>query len=79
MTTGKTSVPKVLRVNQQGLTTLRYQAGILAPYIWLFQGAIAQDFFFMGANARPRKAGLVDDFLEGENIARMDLLLVCPT
>ena len=44
----------------------------MAPYVWLFRGAVGQDFHFMDDNIRLHRAGLIDDILEGENIVCMD-------
>ncbi|GFU67432.1 transposable element Tcb2 transposase [Trichonephila clavipes] len=41
------------------------------PYVRLLRGAVGPDFIFMDDNAPCRRAVLIDDFLETENIQRM--------
>lgn len=50
----------------------RYRDEILEAYVRLFRGAFGPDFMFMDDNARPHRALIIDDFLEEENIRRMD-------
>lgn len=54
------------------LTAKRYMDEILEPYVRLFNGAIGPQFLYMDDNARPHRAGLVDDYLESEGIQRME-------
>ncbi|GBM33220.1 hypothetical protein AVEN_28213-1 [Araneus ventricosus] len=54
------------------VTGVRYRTEILEPYVRLFRGAAGPEFILMDGNARPHKALLVDEFLESEDIRRMD-------
>jgi transposase len=54
------------------LTAQRYRDEILEPYVRLFRGAIGPEFIFMDDNARPHRAQLVNEFIEGEDIQRME-------
>ncbi|GBN43971.1 Transposable element Tcb2 transposase [Araneus ventricosus] len=63
-----------LQVFERGTVTgVRYRDEILEPYVRLFRGAVGSEFILMDNNARPHRALLVDEFLESENIRRMDL------
>ncbi|GFY10049.1 transposable element Tcb2 transposase [Trichonephila clavipes] len=44
----------------------------LEPYVRLLSGACGPDFSLMDDNARPHRVLLVDEFLESEDIRRMD-------
>ncbi|GBN89302.1 hypothetical protein AVEN_263296-1 [Araneus ventricosus] len=62
-----------LHVFERGtLTGVRYRDEILQPYVRLFRGAIGPEFILMDDNSRPHRALLVDEFLESEDIRRMD-------
>ncbi len=50
----------------------RYRQEILEPYGRLFRGPVGHEFLFMDDNARPHRACLVDEYLESEDIHRMD-------
>ncbi|GBM75723.1 hypothetical protein AVEN_92726-1 [Araneus ventricosus] len=54
------------------VTGVRYRNEILETYVCLFRGAVGPYFILMDDNARPHRAHLVDDFLESEDIRRMD-------
>lgn len=54
------------------LTAMRYREEILEPYVRLFRGAVGPGFLLMDDNARPHRAQVVDDYLESEDIRRMD-------
>ncbi|GBM60678.1 Transposable element Tcb2 transposase [Araneus ventricosus] len=54
------------------VTGVRYREEILEPYALLFRGAVGPKFILMDVKARPHKALLVDEFLESEDIRRMD-------
>lgn len=54
------------------VTAQRYRDEVLEPYVRLFRGAAGPHFIFMDDNARPHRAHLVDEFLEREDIHRMD-------
>lgn len=62
-----------LHVFESGsVTGRRYADEILEPCVRLFRGAVGPEFIFMDDNARPHRAHLVDDFLESEDIRRME-------
>ncbi|GBM63793.1 Transposable element Tcb2 transposase [Araneus ventricosus] len=62
-----------LHVFERGTVTgVRYRDEILEPYARLFRGAVGPEFILMDDNARPHRALLVDEFLESEDIRRMD-------
>ncbi|GBO20404.1 hypothetical protein AVEN_259722-1 [Araneus ventricosus] len=62
-----------LHVFERGTVTgLRYRDEILEPYVRLFRGAVGPEFILMDDNARPHRTFLVDEFLESEDIRRMD-------
>lgn len=62
-----------LHVFDEGsVTAQRYRDEVLEPYVRLFRGAAGPDFLFMDDNARPHRAHIVDDFLEEEDIRRMN-------
>ncbi|GBN12829.1 Transposable element Tcb2 transposase [Araneus ventricosus] len=68
-----------LHVFERGtMTGMRYRDEILGPYVRLFRGAVGPEFILMDDNARPHRALLVDEFLESENIRRMDWPTRCP-
>ncbi|GBM88938.1 Transposable element Tcb2 transposase [Araneus ventricosus] len=54
------------------VTGVRYRDEILELYLRLFRGAVGPEFILMDDNARPHRALLVDEFLESEDIRRMD-------
>ncbi|GBL74382.1 hypothetical protein AVEN_235350-1 [Araneus ventricosus] len=54
------------------VTGVRFRDEILEPYARLFRGAVGTEFILMDDNARPYRALLVDEFLESEDICRMD-------
>lgn len=69
MLNGRTS----LHVFEGGsLTGQTYRDRILEPYVRLFRGGFGPNFIFMDDNARPHRANLVDEYLESEDITRMD-------
>lgn len=53
------------------VTGQRYIDEVLEPSVRLFRGAVGPGFIFMDDNAPPHRATLVDDFLESEDIQRM--------
>ncbi|GBM62442.1 Transposable element Tcb2 transposase [Araneus ventricosus] len=62
-----------LHVFERGsVTGVRYRDEILEPYVRLFRGAVGPEFILIDDNARPHRALLVDEFLESEDIHRMD-------
>jgi transposase len=54
------------------LTGQRYRDNILDTYVRLFRGAMGPNFILMDDNARPHRAGIVDDYLGSEDIQRME-------
>ncbi|GBO43813.1 hypothetical protein AVEN_192355-1 [Araneus ventricosus] len=54
------------------VTGVRYRDEILEPYVRLFRGAVGPEFILMDDNARLHRALLVDEFLESEDIRRID-------
>ncbi|GBN20743.1 Transposable element Tcb2 transposase [Araneus ventricosus] len=62
-----------LHVFERGsVTGVRYRDEILEPYVRLFRGVVGPEFILMDDNARPHRALLVDEFLESEDIRKMD-------
>ena len=62
-----------LHVFERGtVTAVRYRDEVLEPYVRLFRGEVNPDIILMDDNARPHRAHLVDEFLESEDILRMD-------
>ncbi|GBL94421.1 hypothetical protein AVEN_7387-1 [Araneus ventricosus] len=62
-----------LHVFERGTVTgVRYRDEIVEPYVRLFRGAVGPEFILMDDNERPHRALLVDEFLENEDIRRMD-------
>ncbi|GBM95122.1 hypothetical protein AVEN_258186-1 [Araneus ventricosus] len=53
-------------------TGVRYRDEILDPYVSPYAGAIGNDFFLMLDNARPHRAVVVEDYLEGHGLERME-------
>jgi len=53
------------------LTGERYRDEILEPYVRLFRGAYGPQFIFMDDNAPSHRANLVSEYLESEDIQRM--------
>ncbi|GFW73966.1 transposable element Tcb1 transposase [Trichonephila clavipes] len=45
---------------------------ILEQHLRLFRGAMGAEFLFMDDNARPHRANIVDDYLQSEDITRVD-------
>ncbi|GBN10864.1 hypothetical protein AVEN_81795-1 [Araneus ventricosus] len=54
------------------LTGVRYRDEILDPYVRPFAGAIGNDFSLMDDNARPHRAVVVENYLEGHGLKRME-------
>ncbi|GBN04931.1 hypothetical protein AVEN_275562-1 [Araneus ventricosus] len=62
-----------LHVFHEGtLTRVRYRDEILDPYVRPNAGAIGNDFIVMGDNARPHRAVIIEDYLEGHGLERME-------
>lgn len=49
-----------------------YRDEALDPHVKLFRGAIGNNFLLIHDNARPHRAALVTDYLEGEGIKHME-------
>ncbi|GBM52115.1 Transposable element Tcb2 transposase [Araneus ventricosus] len=62
-----------LHVIKRGTVTgVSYRDEILEPYVRFFRGAVGPEFILMEDNGRSHRALLVDEFLESEDILRMD-------
>ncbi|GBN36916.1 hypothetical protein AVEN_87530-1 [Araneus ventricosus] len=55
------------------LTSTRYRNEILDPYVRPYTGAVGSDLILMDDNARPHRAVVVEDYLEGHGLERMEL------
>ncbi|GFX97683.1 transposable element Tcb2 transposase [Trichonephila clavipes] len=49
-----------------------YRDVILEQHVRLFRDAMGVEFLFMDDNARPHRANIVDEYLQSEDITRMD-------
>ncbi|GFX53388.1 transposable element Tcb2 transposase [Trichonephila clavipes] len=49
-----------------------YRDVILEQHVRLFRGAMGAEFLFMDSNARPHRANIADEYLQSEDITRMD-------
>ncbi|UYV84070.1 hypothetical protein LAZ67_X001061, partial [Cordylochernes scorpioides] len=54
------------------LTAQRYRDEILEPYLRPYRDQISHNLILMDDNARPHRARLVNEYLQSENIRRMD-------
>ncbi|GBM34646.1 hypothetical protein AVEN_122041-1 [Araneus ventricosus] len=54
------------------LTGVRYRDEILHPYVRPYAGAIGNDFIVMDDYVRPHRAVVVEDYLEGHGLERME-------
>ncbi|GFU65603.1 transposable element Tcb2 transposase [Trichonephila clavipes] len=62
-----------LNVFQGGtLTGVRYRDEILDPCVRPYMGAIGNDFIQMDDNARPHQAVIVEEYLEGLGLERIE-------
>lgn len=69
MTNGRTE----LHIFQGGsVTARRYVDEVLEPQVRLFRGAVGPEFLLMDDNARPHRAYVVSEYLQTEDITRMD-------
>ncbi|GFW05108.1 transposable element Tcb1 transposase [Trichonephila clavipes] len=55
-----------------------YRVVILEQHARLFRGSMGPEFLFMNDNARPHRANIVDEYLQSEEITRMDLPVYSP-
>ncbi|GFT39021.1 DDE_3 domain-containing protein [Trichonephila clavipes] len=62
-----------LHVFERGsVTDVRYRDEVLKPYGCLFRNTWGPEFILMDDNAKPRRALLVDEYLESDDIHHMD-------
>ena len=54
------------------MTAVRYRDEVLEPIVRLYAAAVSPAFVLMDDNARPHRAALVDDYLDGEGVALME-------
>ncbi|GBN07155.1 hypothetical protein AVEN_149613-1 [Araneus ventricosus] len=54
------------------LTFVRYRDEMLDPHVCPYAGAIGNDFILIDDNARPHRAVVVEDYLEGHGLERME-------
>ncbi|GFT31066.1 transposable element Tcb2 transposase [Trichonephila clavipes] len=54
------------------ITGLRYRDEILDPYVRPYAAAIGNDFILMDDNARPHRARIVEEYLEDNDLERME-------
>ena len=66
---GRTDLHIVMRGMMTGL---RYRDEILDIYVRPYGGAIGSQFILIDDNARPRRARVVEDYIQQETIVRMD-------
>ncbi|GFT06881.1 transposable element Tcb2 transposase [Trichonephila clavipes] len=68
-----------LHVFERGsVTGVRYRDEVLESYVRLFKGACGPQLVLLDDNARPHRAFLVDEFLESQDIRRMDWAAMSP-
>ena len=62
-----------LHIVMRGTIASVYDKGdILDVYVRTYAGAIRRQFIFMDDNARPRRARVVEEYIQQETIVRMD-------
>ncbi|GFU91095.1 transposable element Tcb2 transposase [Trichonephila clavipes] len=66
---GKTDLPLF---HGGTLTDVRYRDEMLDPYVRPYAGAIGNDFILMDDNARSHRAVIVEEYLEGLGLDRME-------
>ncbi|GFV05170.1 DDE_3 domain-containing protein [Trichonephila clavipes] len=67
-----------LHVQSATMTRHIYRDFILERHVRLFRGAMGAEFLFMDNNARPRRANIVDECLQSDDITRMDCRAYSP-
>ncbi|GBM89501.1 hypothetical protein AVEN_43029-1 [Araneus ventricosus] len=68
-----------LHIYRRGsVTAVRYRDEVLNPIVKPYASAVGPSFVLMDDNARLHRAGIVDDFLESEGIARIEWLAYSP-
>ncbi|GFU71856.1 transposable element Tcb1 transposase [Trichonephila clavipes] len=63
--------PDLHILKRSSVTAVRYRDEVLEPIVRLYDAVVGPTFVLMNDNARPRRADIVDDYLESEEIARM--------
>ncbi|GFU17751.1 uncharacterized protein TNCV_1744961 [Trichonephila clavipes] len=58
--------------SMEEVTGLRYRDKILDPYVRPYAAAIGNDFILMDDNARPHRAGIVEEYLEDHEVAALN-------
>ncbi|GFV04267.1 transposable element Tcb1 transposase [Trichonephila clavipes] len=61
-----------LHVQSATMTGHIYRDVILEQHVRFFRGAMGTEFLFMDDNARPPRANIVHEFLQSEDITRLD-------
>ncbi|GFX68176.1 transposable element Tcb1 transposase [Trichonephila clavipes] len=61
-----------LHIQSVTMTGHIYRDVILEKHVHLFRGSMGAEFLFMDDNARPHRANIVDEYLQLEDITRMD-------
>ncbi|GFW29396.1 transposable element Tcb1 transposase [Trichonephila clavipes] len=61
-----------LNVESVTMTGHIYRDVILEQHVLLFRRAMGAEFLFMDVNARPHRAFIEDEYLQSEDITRMD-------
>ncbi|GFU05512.1 transposable element Tcb2 transposase [Trichonephila clavipes] len=61
-----------LHVQSVTMTGHIYRDVILEQHVCFFRGAMGAEFQFMDDNACPHHGNIVDEYLQSENITRMD-------
>ncbi|GFV60981.1 trimethylguanosine synthase [Trichonephila clavipes] len=54
------------------LSGVRYRDEILDPYVHLYAGAFGSNFLLMDDNARPHRAAIVEEYLEGLGLEQIE-------
>ncbi|GFU31747.1 transposable element Tcb1 transposase [Trichonephila clavipes] len=61
-----------LHVQSVTMTGHIYRDVVLKQHVRLFRGAMGAEFLFMDDNARSHRANIVDEYIQSEDITRMD-------
>ncbi|GFY00131.1 transposable element Tcb1 transposase [Trichonephila clavipes] len=61
-----------LYVQRVTMTGHIYRDVVLEQHVRLFRRAMGAEFLFMNDNARPHRANIVDEYLQSEDITRVD-------
>ncbi|GFX91312.1 DDE_3 domain-containing protein [Trichonephila clavipes] len=65
-------VPELTCMFRVRMTGHIYRDVILKQHVRLLRGTMGAEFLFMGDNARPHRANIVDECLQLEDITRID-------